>query len=262
MKKKCPVKIGKHDLAVLSGLEYWGILGLGQIDGLVFSRELESDERTKLFFNETDSAVYVGYAYKRLLKLEKAGLIRKVSFVNFPKLYCITSFGHKTLTMFGRARSPSFRRSISPALVRHEVTVNAVGLTMREILGLDVRSELERISEKMNVRNLARMRSLVLSDLWVVDGDVPKAVEVELTQKSRGRYRKLWEVYDECMPCRGLVLYLAGWPGGMTRLCRFAQRFRAHRVRAGSLASFRADPRKCPFVGPEPGQTMTFYRRA
>jgi len=260
VKEKFPLKIGRHDLAVLAGLEYWGILGLGQIDGLVFNRELESAERTKRFFNETDSSVYVGYAYKRLLKIEKAGMIKGMFFVNFPKLYCLTSLGHKTLRMFGRTKFPSFRRSISPALVRHELAVNAVGLTMREILGLDVRSELERISGKMSAKNLARSRHLVLSDLWIVDANGPKAVEFELTQKSRGRYRKLWEEYRDRMPYRGLVLYLAGWPGGMKRIYKFAQRFNAYRVRAGSLESFRADPRRCAFVGPEPGQMLTFYR--
>lgn len=255
-----PLKLGERDLDVLSALESWGILGLGQIDGLVFKRELNRAERIKLFFNETDSSVYVGYAYKRLLKLERAGLIKGISFVNFPKLYCLSLRGHETLGRRGLARLPSFRRSISASLVRHELMVNGVGLTMREILGLDVRTEMDRISRHMGSQNLARQRRLILSDLWVVNPEQPKAIEVELRQKSWERYRKLWEVYDRHIPYKGVVLYLAGWPGGRDRLHRFARRFKAHRIHAGSLADFRADPETCPFVGPGTGQILTLSR--
>ena len=70
------MKLQERDFEVLAALERWGVMGLGQIDGMLFHKEVSAEEQARLYFNGVRREDYWGRAYKRLSGLEKSGLVR------------------------------------------------------------------------------------------------------------------------------------------------------------------------------------------
>ena len=83
-------RLEERDIQVLLALEKWGVLGLGQLDGMLFRRLAEPEERVRLFFNELEREDYWQGAYKRLRQLEIRGLIRKGVYVNQRQVFLLT----------------------------------------------------------------------------------------------------------------------------------------------------------------------------
>lgn len=252
----------KRDIEVLSGLEIWGILGIGQLDGLVFKKDVPPHERVSLFFNQYPKRTHYSYPYKRLCRLESAGLIKANSYVQFPRLFTLTHKGHSLLKVRDRNRLPGFRASISEAFVRHEMSVNAVGLVLSEVLGLEVTTERERFVWSGRGGWTPAPVRLAISDLWIVDQLQPKAIEVELVQKSESRYQEIWNAYRRRRPENGLVLYLTGWPHGPECILEHAERFRMDFIRVCALAQFRETGGRAPFIGYREGQVTVLSSRA
>jgi len=226
-----------RDLKVLSALEIWGVLGIGQLHGLA-SSEAPAEDKVRLFFNETERSCYATRLSKRLRKLESASYIRGHFFINHPKLFTLAERGHELLKRRGAARLPGYRDSIDESLVDHELTASAAGLVMSELLGLTVRTERERFQwNSRGGRGPAPERGI--SDLWIVDRVQPKAVEIEMHQKSENRYADIFEAYRRKLPDGGAVLYLTAWPSGVRCILGHAQTFRAPFIYACSLAEFR-----------------------
>lgn len=239
----CRLQLERRDLAVMAALEFWGVLGIGQLEGLVFKKEAPHEERARLFFNEYSRDAYDDYPCRRLLRLEREGYLKAHSYLNFPKLYTLTEKGHEELKRWGEARLPGYRGSIGEAFVRHEITVGAVGLVMKELLGLDVRMERERFTWNGPVPT-----RLSVSDLWIADPAQPKAVEIELSQKSFRRYQLIWEAYRRRLRPAGVVLYLTSWPSGVACLLGHAKRFEADHVFVCHLDEFKRSKGRAPFI--------------
>lgn len=244
------VTLGERDLRILAALEKWGVMGMAQVDGLVFRREAPAEERARLFFNEMDRKMYTRACYKRLRDLELAGYVRGHSFLNHPKAFGLTERGHTALMERGRAMIRGFRRALPEALVRHEMTVNAVGLMIEQFLGLHVRPEIERRTQSARPEEGKPVRATV-SDLWIVDEERPLAIEVELTQKAEARYKSLWESFGKVLPYRARVLYITGWPKGVGCLLKLTGKWRANKVYVCSLQEFRASLGRCRFENHE-----------
>lgn len=250
------VKLGERDLQILSALETWGILGLGQLEGLLFRKDSAPQERLALFFNSADPGRYHRYVFRCLRRLETAGLIKAHRYVNLPKLLTLTAEGHARLRAAGRSRLPEPAGFVADSLVRHELDAAGVGLVMSELLGLPVRTERERyLWGRERGRATAPLR-LALSDLWVVDEARPKAVEVERTQKSATRYRDLWELYRRRLPPGGVVLYIACWPTGAPLLLARARACLADFVYVCGLEEFKASLGTCAFRGYRDGAAV------
>lgn len=252
----------KRDLEVLKGLEIWGILGIGQLEGLVFRKDARSLERVPLFFNEYHRRDHGSYAYKRILKLTAAGLIHANFYLGYPRLYTLTSKGHKLLKTLTLNRLPGFRSSLALAFVKHELAVSSVGLVLSETLGLEVTTERERFVWSGRGGWTPAPVRLAISDLWIVDQDEPKAIEIELVQKSEARYQEIWNAYRRRRPENGLVLYLTGWPHGPECILEHAQRFRMDFIRVCALAQFRETGGRAPFIGYREGQVTVLSPRA
>ncbi|MDE2490208.1 MAG: hypothetical protein KGM24_05135 [Elusimicrobia bacterium] len=233
-------------MKILAALEVWGVLGVGQLHGLA-AEDAPAAERTDLFFNEMDRRLYWTRLFKRLVRLESQGCIRGHVFVNHRKAYTLAARGHELLHRGGLARLAGYRDSIEESLLDHELTAAAAGLVMTELLGLDVRSERERF-QWTGRGGRARAPERGGSDLWIVDRRRPKAVEIEMGQKSEGRYEDIFEGYRRRMPPGGAVLYLTAWPTGVGCILRHARRHRASFVYACSLADFRRTAGRAPFV--------------
>lgn len=132
--------------------------------------------------------------------------------------------------------------------------VAAVGLVLTEILHLRVRTERERyVWPTPGGRSPAPSRAV--SDLWIVD-DRPKAIEVELSQKSEARYKETWDAYRLRLPHGSALLYLAGWPDGVRCVLDLARRFRVPFIYAASILDFRASYGRVPFAGVRDRETI------
>jgi hypothetical protein len=227
-----------RDLKVLGALETWGVLGLGQLHGIVSGKGVPSEEKTRLFFDETDRRDYWRWFSKRLTVLVQAAHIKAHFFINHHKVFTLAEKGHEILKRRGLARMPGYRDAIDESLVDHELTASAAGLVMSELLGLTVRTERERFQwSGRGGRGPAPERGI--SDLWIVDHVQPKAVEIEMHQKSEKRYEDIFETYRRKLPEGGVVLYLTAWPSGVRCILSHAQTFRAPFIYACSLAEFR-----------------------
>ncbi len=234
-----------RDMKVLAGLEVWGVLGVAQLHGLADADALPG-ARAALFFNEMDRRLYWTRLFKRLCRLEAEGYIRGHLFVNHRKAYTLAERGHGVLKLRGLSRLPGYRDSIEESLLDHELTAAAAGLVMTELLGLKVSTERERfVWTGRGGRSSAPERGI--SDLWIVDGERPKAVEIEMHQKSERRYEDIFETYRRKLPPGGAVLYLTAWPSGARCIQRHAQTFRAAFVYACSLSDFRRSAGRAPF---------------
>lgn len=240
------VPLTPRDLKVLGALETWGVLGLGQLHGLVSGKGVPATEKARLFFDETDRRDYWRWFSKRLTALVQAGLIKAHFFINHHKVFTLAEKGHEVLKRRGLARMPGYRDSIDESLVDHELAVSAAGLVMSELLGLTVRTERERFQwSHHGGRSPAPERGI--SDLWIVDHTRPKAIEIEMHQKSERRYEDIFAAYRDKMPDGGAVLYLTAWPSGVRCILSHAQTFRAPFIYACSLAEFRRTAGRAPF---------------
>lgn len=240
----------ERDYEILAAIEKWGILGLAQLDGLVFKKEAGADERIRLFFNESKRELYTLACYKRLRDIERAGYVRSHFYVNQPKLHTLTEKGHRALLEVGRAMLPGYRRSISEYLLRHEIAVNGVGLAIEQLLGLSVRSERQRAPNKRPGWQMPDPTKSPVADLWIVDEAQPKAIEVELTQKAERRYKAIWDAYRYRLPNGGILIYLTSWPSGPAHILSLAREYRVPFLFVASLKEFRESQGRCRFLGP------------
>ena len=231
-------RIEERDIQILLGLEKWGVMGLGQLDGMLFRKGIGEEERTRLFFNEIERKDYWLGAYKRLRRLELGGLIRAELYVNQRKVLFLTDRGHRTLREIGRARLKRNLRTLSEFWVRHELIVGAVGLVISEVLGLAVTSERERF--QLGKFDREDMRAgLIMPDLVIPTQVQPKALEIELEPKSKKRYEKLWCGYRARLPEDAALLYLTGWPRGDQWIIELAYKLGWDFIYAAPLSEFR-----------------------
>lgn len=241
-------RIEERDIQVMLALEKWGLLGLGQLDGLMFRKGVGAEERTRLFFNEIERKDYWLGAYKRLRRLEVGGLIRAQDYLNQRKVFFLTDRGHGVLKELGRARLRRNLRGLSEFWARHELAVAAVGLVVSEVLGLPVSSERERYQLGGFDPKALRKGEVVMPDLLIPIRGQIRALEVELVPKTRERYAKLWTRYYHKLPEGGAVLYLTGWPNGDEWMIQLARRLRAHFLYCAPLSKFRESLGRRAFV--------------
>lgn len=256
-RRRRKAELQERDLELLQELERWGVLGLGQIDGLVFHKELPEGERARLFFNEHGHKLYRLSGYKRLQDLKESGHVAAHFYRDFPMVFTLASRGHRALKRAKLARLPGFRRSASGQLVEHEVTVNAVGLVLANLHGLGVRTIRERTEWNRRGGWSHTTSAANVPDLWISDERQPKAVEIDLTKKATNRYPAIWEVYRVRRRASGaLVLYLTAWPSGPEFVRRQAGKLALDFIYVCSLADFRASAGRCAFTNCE-GRTLT-----
>lgn len=243
-----------RDYKVLAALEKWGVLGLGQLYGIAVETDADAPTRVARFFNDTERRDYGRWFAQRLTALAKDGLIQDPSIPTHPKIYTLTERGHKELKARSLATLPGFRGSISGELVNHELSVAAAGLVLSELFHYKVRTDRERyIWTGRGGRRPAPVRTV--SDLWIVDAQ-PKAIEVELTQKSEGRYKEIWDAYRLRLPDKASVLYLTTWPSGVSCILDHAREFRAEFVYACDMDEFRSSCGSAPFQGIREGDVI------
>lgn len=248
------IQLTRRDLKVLAALEKWGVLGIGQAVG-VASEGADEAARVERFFNKMERDEYVLGAPKRLLALEQHGFIQGHSFFRQPKAFTLTERGFNALRDEPQEFRPEVRDFVSEALICHELKVSAVGLVLTELLGLPAfRQRPQAVWAHAGGR-----RRLVIegaADLWVDSPARPKAVEVELTQKSKRRYREVFDGYRRRLPRNGAVLYLTGWSGGEEIILRNAREQRAPFVYACSLEEFRRSGGRAAFRGAVEGRSV------
>ena len=236
-RKRMTLKVTQRELKVLTGLEKWGILGLGQIYGLAVETDVDIENRVERFFNETRRRDYGRWFTKRLSGLYGLGLLQEHFFLNYRKVFTLTEAGHKKLQSLGLSSVMTLRSAVSEDYLNHELMVSAVGLVLQEIHGLAIRTERERDkSYRLGGRGPAAEKAV--SDLWVAAAR-PKAIEVELTQKSESRYKEIWDAYRLRLPEGATVLYLTAWPSGVPCILKHAREQRAEFIFACGLREFR-----------------------
>ena len=242
------MNLTKNSIKVLLALEKWGILSLGQVDGMLCGMKVDSKKRIELFFNSKPRNGYRGGTYKAMSRWETECWVQPRVYTNLPRLYTLTQVGHEVLWKDNKNKKYSFYET-AEILVRHELTVSAVGLVLSEMLGLRVSTEMERYTaSKLKDKGL-KLSDLDFSDLWIEDPVQPKAVEVERTQKSAKRYAKLWRGYRKDLPPNVVVLYIVCFPGGAKRLMRRAEKLGADHVYFCDLEAFKSSLGRGPFVG-------------
>ena len=244
-----------RDFRVLFSLEKWGVLGLGQLLGLVMTSGLSAEERTRRFFNFVANDDYQRGLAKRLLALVERGHIHQRFYMNRSKVFTLAERGYLNLIKKGMSNKRGFRHRISDELLTHEMTVASVGLVLSEVLQLRVRTERERyVWTGRGGRQPAPVRAV--SDLWVV-GAAPRAIEVELSQKSEARYKEIWDAYRLRLPENAAVLYLTSWADGVRCIVNHARHFHASFIYACGLREFQESCGLAPFHGPWDGKTLT-----
>lgn len=241
------LRLTGRDLKVLTALEKWGVLGIGQAVGLDDEATPKGAARMERFFNVMERPDYKLWMPRRLHALEEEGYIRGHFFLRQPKAFTLTERGFNAMREERQEQRPEIRYFVSEAVIRHELKVTAVGLALTELLGLPA----ARQHPKAVWTHTGGRRRLVVegaADLWIEESE-PKAIEVELTQKSKRRYEEIFESYRRRLPRNGAVLYLTGWPGGASAILRNARAQRAPFVFACDLDSFRASGGRAPFQG-------------
>lgn len=249
-------KLQERDEQLLRELELWGVLGLGQIDGLMFHKEVGECGRARLFFNEYGESLYRLSGYKRLQDLKNSGHVEAHFYRDFPMVFTLTTRGHRALKAAKIARLPGFKRSASGHLIEHEIMVNAVGLVLSKLHGLTVRTIRERT--EWNSRGgwshtASRSR---IPDLWISDPNEPKAVEVELNKKATQLYPDIWASYRSALPGNAVVLYLTHWPSGPDFVRGQAGRLGMPFIFVCDLAEFKASAGRSAFFNCE-GRGLT-----
>ena len=243
------VEVGFRTLNILRGLEKWGVLGLGQVEGFLFPEGLNETERMNLFFNSKFQGEYRGASYKAVKYLEELGLVEVQRYTNMPRLYNLTKDGHRVLKDLGLRQLEEFRGPVTDSMVKHEALVSGIGLVISELLARPVSTEFERQVLSRGATQEHGREAFPLPDLWVADAGQPKAIEVERTQKSAERYRKLWSFYRDNLPGSAVVLYITEFPNGPRLLLSRARKLLADFIYACGLEEFRASLGRCAFVG-------------
>lgn len=259
--KRITVYMKQRDWKLLSSLERWGVLGIGQLHGVALRDSLGSEDLARLFFNETRRREYSTRVSKRLRQLCRSGLMQAHSYDSYPQLFTLAKRGHHSLRQRGLARFLGYRKSISLPQAEHEITVNGVGLLLSESLGFDVRTERERYAWSGRGGWSPAADRMPIADLWIVDPLQPKAVEVELNQKSELRYKEIWRAYRSRLRSKAAVLYLTGWPGGIRCLLTHAARFEADFIYVCGLQEFRKSHGRHPFLGYRQSQQLVLNSR-
>lgn len=245
------MKLQDRDFEVLAALERWGVMGLGQVDGLLFHKEVTGEERARLFFNDIRREDYWGRAYKRLSGLEKAGLVRvQRSDYTWP-MYHLTGRGFELVKRRGGTRFETPSQGISARLLRHETLTVGVGLVLTEMLGHKVSTARETWNTLNKRFPHVRDARLAMPDFLAGEGgDAPRhIIEVELSPKSRRRYRAIFHSHRQrlrMMDAR--ILYLVDWPGGVEHIMRLGRKFEVSSVQAAQLSDFRAKLGRCEFA--------------
>ena len=230
------------------------MLGIGQI--LVLgAAELSGIERVERFFNKMEREDYVLWVPRRLHALETQGYIRGHFFLRQPKAFTLTERGFNALREERQEYRPEVRDFVSEAIIRHELKVTGVGLVLAEVLGLSARRQYPQATWA----HAGGRRRLIVqgaADLWIDSPVQPKAVEVELTQKSKRCYVEIFDSYRRRLPHSGVVLYLTGWPGGAAIILRNARTQRAPFIYACALDEFRQAAGRGVFRGAVEGRTV------
>lgn len=251
------LSIGERDLRILSAVERWGILGVGQLNNLALEAEEEGEEKARLIFNETEKRDYWTRLYKRVEQLRQAGYLQAQ---HQPKVYLLTEKGHEHLKEKGAARLRFFRNGISPHLVDHELLVAAAGMLIEEFLGYKARPVRERGGMERGGWRPAPRRGI--PDLWVVDPTLPKAVEVELNGKGQAEYEQIWAAYRlRLRGGKGVVLYLTTMPDGVSTILQSARECQADFVYACDMQEFRRSLGRAPFHGFQEGRRIAIEPR-
>lgn len=249
------IRLTPRDLKILAALEKWGVLGIGQMIGLGAEGPLAEIERVERFFNQMERDDYELGVPRRLHALEEQGYIRGHFFQRQPKAFTLTERGFNSLRDERQEYRPEVRDFVSEAIIRHELKVTGVGLVLAETLGLAAR----RQHPQAVWAHAGGRRRLVVegaADLWIDSPSQPKAVEVELTQKSKRRYVEIFESYRRRLPRSGVVLYLTGWPGGAAIILKNAREQRAPFVYACALDEFRQAAGRGVFRGAVEGRSV------
>lgn len=247
------LQLTPRDIKMLAALETWGVLGIGQLVGLGLAETLAEPELVERFFNKMERDDYELGVARRIHALESAGYIHGHAFLRQPKAFTLSARGFAELSDEPRERQSDVRYEVSEALIRHDLKLSAVGLVLTEIYHQPARREHPQIVwvRSGGRRHFARHNA---ADL-VIDSPEPKAIEVELTQKSRRRYEGIFEAYRS-RPRTSAVLYLTGWPGGAAMILKNAREQRAPFVYACALDEFRRTAGRCVFRGAVEGRTV------
>ena len=240
---------------MLSAMETWGVLGIGQLVGLGLAETLSEAELVERFFNKMERDDYKLGVASRIHALEAGGYIQGHFFLRQPKAFTLTQKGLEALSDEPETCHPDVRDAVSEALIKHELKVSAVGLLLTQLLGLSARRE----HPKAVWTHIHGRRHVTLegaADLMIDSPTEPRAIEVELTQKSKKRYQDIFEAYRHRLPLGGAVLYVTGWPEGAGIILRNARAERAPFVYACALDDFRASAGRCLFQGAVPDRTI------
>ena len=245
------MQLQERDFEVLAALERWGVMGLGQVDGLLFHKDVSEEERARLYFNEVRREDYWGRAYKRLSGLEKSGFVRVRRFPYSWPVYQLTTQGFEFVKRHGRPVFETPSQGLSDRLVRHEVAVAGVGMVLTGVLRLKVQTA-RQIWDDFYRRNKWHHRTarLAMPDFLVVDArDNQHVLEVELTPKSRSRYQDIFYEHRRRLDGRDArVLYLVDWPGGVEHITALSRKYEVVQVQAAQLADFQASLGRCEFA--------------
>jgi hypothetical protein len=253
------LQLTNRDIKMLAALEVWGVLGIGQMLGLGMAETLDEAGQVERFFNAMDRNDYMLSVAKRVHMLEVSGYIQGHSYMRQPKAFTLTVKGAAALAEEPAAHRPEPRNFVSEALIKHELKVSAVGLVLTQIHGLSSRPEHPQVVWTQ----VGGRRQLTLegaADIWI-DLPQPRAVEVELTQKSRKSYEEIFERYRRRLKGGEAVLYLTGWPEGVGMILRNAREQRAPFVYGCALNEFRRTAGRCLFLGAVEGRTISLAAR-
>lgn len=254
------IQLTPRDLKMLSALETWGVLGIGQLVGLGLAENLGEAELVARFFNKMVRDDYKLGVAARIHALEAAGYIQGHFFLRQPKAFTVTLKGLEALSDEPETSHPDVRDGVSEALIKHDLKVSAVGLLLTQLLGLPARREHPKV---VWTQSQGRRHFILegAADLMIESPTEPRAIEVELTQKSKRRYQEIFEAYRRRLPMGGAVLYVTGWPEGAGIILRNAREERAPFVYACALDEFRKTAGRCLFQGAVAGRTIALTSR-
>lgn len=229
------IELSADDYKMLSAIEVWGLLTLGQIIGLRLPVGAPEQEKTRLFFNEMDPKDYNRWGRFRANELREAGYIRQVSYGNSPSVFLLTLKGRAALEAKGLRKLKKMRWNISHTKLDHEVAVASVGLVLKESLGLAVR--VDRVPYAAETASTKR-KGIAVPDLSVDTSVGGRAVEIERTQKHWVDLHEKWPAFRKARP-KTPLLYLTDFKFGRKFLLAQAAKLRADYVYVCGLEDFK-----------------------
>jgi hypothetical protein len=246
---------------MLSAMETWGVLGIGQLVGLGLAGTLSEADLVERFFNKMERDDYKLGVAARIHLLEEAGYIQGHSFLRQPKAFTVTQKGLKALSDEPESCRPNVRDVVSEALIKHDLKVSAVGLLLTQVLGLDAcRQHPKAVWTIIHGRRHLTVEGC--ADLKIESQTQPRDIEVELTQKSKERYQEIFATHRSRQEPGGAVLYMTGWPGGAEMILRRARDERAPFIYVCALDEVRASAGRCLFQGAVPDRTLRLSDRS